>query len=108
LRWIEIINARGISTKTALELERVVADIRQSVPTDKEAFVRVEIYRGAFIQNDWAIHLCWETVHAPQRRSGLGMEMSELLRPLALVDHSMWIQDCPVIGPKTQTARDAG
>ncbi len=82
--------------------------IRQSVPMDKEAFVRVEIYRGAFIQNDRAIRLCREMVHAPQRRYGLGMEMSERLRPLALVDHSMWIQDCSAIGPKTQTAGDSG
>ncbi len=46
MRWIELINARGISTKTALELGCVVADIRQRVPMDKEAFVRVEIFRG--------------------------------------------------------------
>ena len=57
MRWIELINARGISTKTALELGCVVADIRQRVPMDKEAFVRVKICRGAFIQNDWAIRL---------------------------------------------------
>lgn len=107
MRWIELINARAISTKTALELECVAADIRQRVPMDKEPFVRGEIFRGAFIQNDWAIHLCREMVHAPQRRFGLGMEMSERLRPPALVDNSMWIQDCSAIGPKTQTAGDS-
>ncbi|WP_319523875.1 hypothetical protein [uncultured Desulfosarcina sp.] len=93
LRWIEIINARIGATAAPSMLERLFQDIRESVSADTGTPVRVVIYRGRFVDGDWSIHLHHETEKPPSGKTTLGIELADILRPMALVDHSIWIEE---------------
>lgn len=89
MRWIETINVRsGVGTDPA-EMERVFRVLKSHVTGEED--VEMVIYRERFLDSDWAIHLQWETEDQPAGRTGLGMKVADMLRPLALLDHSIWI-----------------
>lgn len=93
LKWIEIINARLAFPSDTAEAERLIADIRNSLMADEDKNVKLMIYRGLFVDSDWAIHLHRETPGKPSGRTGLGIRLAETIRSVALVDHSIWIED---------------
>jgi len=93
LRWIELINARMAANTDSQELERAFSDIRNSVMEGAEQDTRMVIYRGRFIDIDWSIHLHRESHDLPSGRTRLGMELADMIRPMALVDHSIWIEE---------------
>lgn len=93
MRWIEVINARIAVNTEPLELESLFRDIRNNVTADTEERVRMVIYRCRFVDSDWAIHLHRETDDRTPGRTGLGMELADIMRPMALVDHSIWIEE---------------
>ncbi|BBO81056.1 hypothetical protein DSCO28_16220 [Desulfosarcina ovata subsp. sediminis] len=92
MQWVEIINARIGATTAPFMLERLFQDIHHSVTAGNEGPVRLVIYRGRFVDGDWSIHLYRETNQLPSGRTALGIKLAEILRPMALVDHSIWIE----------------
>ena len=68
-------------------------EIRHSITAGNADLVRVVIYRGRFVDGDWSIHLHRETDQPPSGRTGLGIELADILRPMALVDHTVWIEE---------------
>lgn len=92
MRWVEIINARIGAPQEPSRLAHLFQEIRHSVTAGTGDRVRVVIYRGRFIDGDWSIHLHHETDQPPCGRTGLGIELADILRPMALVDHSLWIE----------------
>lgn len=93
LRWVEIINGRLDTSAEPLELECLFRDIRNNVLEATGEGIRIMIYRGGVVESDWAIHLHRETDDRPPRRTGLGIKLADLIRPMALVDHSIWIEE---------------
>jgi len=90
LRWIETINVRcGVGTDSD-ELARVLRDLENQV--SGEPGFELAVYRERFLDGDWAIHLRWESDAPPTGRSSLGMKVADMVRPLALLDHSIWIE----------------
>ena len=77
----------------SLELGNLFREIRNNVAKDTEERVRMVIYKGSFDYSDWAIHLYRESGDSPPGKTGLGMELVDIIRPMALVDHSIWIEE---------------
>lgn len=92
MQWIEVINARMTETSRHRELKNLFTDIRAQVNAGMKHQVRLVIYRNGLVENDWSIHLSWATDRRPTGKSELGIKLAELLRPLALVDHTIWVE----------------
>lgn len=93
MKWVEIINSRLVAPSDPLGLERLFHDIRESVARGSEEGVRMVIYKSRFVDSDWAIHLHRESDNSPLGRTGLGIKLAELIRPMGLVDYSIWIEE---------------
>ena len=93
MRWIEIINARIGATTAPSMLERLFQDIRDIIPVNDRTPVRTVIYRGRFVDGDWSIHLHRETDRPPRGKTMLGIQLADILSPMALVDHSIWVEE---------------
>ena len=93
MRWVEIINVRTAATAAPSTVECLFRDIWHNVTSGTDETVRMVIYRGRFVESDWAIHLHRETDRRPTGRTGLGIKLADSIRPLALVDHSIWIEE---------------
>lgn len=95
MQWVEIINIRAAATIEPSALERLFRDIRNNVAAIKGKGARVVIYRGGSVDSDWAIHIHRQTDERPAGRTALGIELADTLRPMSLVDHTIWIEvDC--------------
>lgn len=92
MQWVETINIRGGASANPSELESIFRDLKGCLVVGEGRDVKLAVYRGRFLNSDWAIHLQWETEKPPSGRTALGMELAELIRPLALVDHSVWVE----------------
>jgi len=109
LPWVEIINGRLATSTKPLDWERLFRDIWSNVTKAKGERVRIMIYRGGVVDSDWAIHLHRATDDRPPGRTGLGIKLADLIRPMALVDHSIWIQEewrVPFEDPKTNFSNE--
>ncbi len=92
MKWIEIINARINSSANPFEMENIFQEIRSNVSEDRMKGLRIAFYRGGTVDSDWAVHLYHETDGSTPGRSGLGIKLAEIFRPMALVDHRTWIE----------------
>lgn len=92
MRWIEIINARMAVDTDFKELERVFKEVRNGVMEGAEKNTRMVVYRCRFVETDWVIHLHRESHEPPDGRTGLGKELANMIRPMGLVDHSIWVE----------------
>lgn len=89
--WVEIINARISASTTPAEAQRFFRGIRRNLTVVNEE-VRAVIHRGEWVEGDWAIHLYHEKEGPAPRRTWLGIKLAEEIRRIALVDHSVWIE----------------
>jgi hypothetical protein len=93
MRWVEIICARLAGSAERPDLERLADDIRARAESGTEKGVRLVIYRNRLVENDWSVHLYRESEEAPAGRTELGITLADIVRPVALVDHSIWIEE---------------
>jgi hypothetical protein len=93
MRWVEIISARLAGSGERPHLDRLADDIRARAESGTEKGVRLEIYRNRLVENDWSIHLYRESEETPAGRTELGITLADIVRPVALVDHSIWIEE---------------
>ena len=93
MRWIEIINARMVADSFEhQEPEQIFHDIQASVDAGNDKQVRLMIYKNGLVENDWSIHLCWETDRQPPGKTELGIKLADIVRPIALLDHTIWVE----------------
>lgn len=93
MQWVEIINVRMADSSKHKELKHLFRNMRGQVNTGSmRAQVRLVIFKNGMVETDWSIHLHWTADHNPTGKSELGIKLAELLRPLALVDHTIWVE----------------
>jgi len=93
MRWVEIISARlAVSTPPA-DAKQLFRDIRKHVADETRERIRVAIYRDCLLESDWAIHLHRDAGESPPGRTRVGLKLADDLRRMALVDHSVWLEE---------------
>lgn len=93
MTWIEIINARMTGVSEPLELTRLLGDIQAHVDARAGRMVRLAFFKNGLVENDWSIHLFWKTRAKPSGKTELGNKLAEIIRPFAMVDHAVWIEE---------------
>jgi len=88
-----MITVRLAASTDCAEAQRLFSDIRKNIDADEDKRVHVVIYRGSMLESDWAIHLHHDTVGCPSGRTWLGITLADEIRRIALVDHSIWIEE---------------
>jgi len=94
MKWIEIITLRSpgeMDRELVDELLKGVDESEVASDTPKH-LVEMKIYHHSAVETDLSIHIYWESETERQRKSPLGLRLSSALKPLGLLNHSVWIE----------------
>ena len=94
MKWVEIISLRcpaNIDTRIADELLKEVtkSDAMIDPPNHLE---EIRAYHHSVVETDLSIHIHWESEKENQDKSPLGLRLSSVLKPLGLLNHSVWVE----------------
>jgi hypothetical protein len=91
--WLEMIKiqaAIGKEDSASKELKALNQNVLKN--PDCSGLIEVVIYTHASVPGQFAICLGWETEHPQTAGSLIGLNVSQTLKALGLVDHSVWIE----------------
>jgi hypothetical protein len=94
MKWVEIISLRSpskINGQFIDELLKGVGESDSSTDTPKHP-VEIKIYHHSVVETDLSIHIFWESEPGSQNKSPLGLGVCLALKPLGLLNHSVWIE----------------
>jgi hypothetical protein len=91
--WLEMIRTQAALGKEATVESELKALSQNALKNpDQSGLTEIIIYKHASVSGYFAICLVWETEHAQAIGSVTGLNVSQTLKNLGLVDHSVWIQ----------------
>jgi hypothetical protein len=94
MKWVEIISLRSptnIDIPFVDELLKGISESDSSTDTPGH-LVEIRVYHHSIVETDLSIHIYWESEKESQRKSSLGLRFSSALKPLGLLNHSVWIE----------------
>jgi hypothetical protein len=94
MKWVEIISLRcpgNIDTRFIDELLKEVSESDSPTGTPKH-LLEIKIYHHSVVETDLSIHIYWKSKLGSQDKSPLGLRFSSVLKPLGLVNHSVWVE----------------
>ncbi len=102
MKWVEIITLRSpgnINRELVNNLLKDLDDSDAGTDTSKH-LVEIKVYHQPVVETDLSIHIYWksepgsENKSSPgsQNKSPLGLRFSSALKPLGLLNHSVWVE----------------
>jgi len=90
MKWIEIITLRFLAKADRQFVEELLDQISQQKGRGCPASIRV--YRRCVVETDLTIHFHWEAETRTPCESALGQRLTNALRDLGLIHHSIWVE----------------
>ena len=91
MRWVEIITLRSNGNFQESLIQEL---LKPGAKGDgSNGLIAMKIYRNAWVSNDLSIHLRWRSMNAEPKESPIGIRLSETLKELGLVNHSIWVEE---------------
>ena len=103
MKWVEIITLRSpgnINRELVDELLKGVDDPDAATDTSNH-LVEIKIYHHSVVETDLSIHIYWKSEPGSQDKSPLGLRFSSALKPLGLLNHSVWVETAALEFPLT-------
>jgi len=94
MQWVEIITLRSpgnINRELVDELLKGVEDSDAATDTSKH-LVEIKIYHHSMVETDLSIHIYWKSERGGPDKSPLGLRFYSALKPLGLLNHSVWVE----------------
>ncbi len=94
MKWVEIITLRSpgkIDRELVDQLLKVADECYAATDTPKH-LVEIKIYHHSVVETDLGIHIYWESEKVNERKSPLGLRIAYALKPLGLLNHSVWVE----------------
>ncbi len=94
MKCVEIITLRSpskINGEFIDELLKGVGECDSSTDTPNH-LVEIRVYHHSVVETDLSIHIYWKSELGSQDKSPLGLRFSSALKPLGLLNHSVWIE----------------
>jgi hypothetical protein len=94
MKWVEIITLRSpgnINMELLDELLKGVSKFDAANDPSKH-LLEIDIYQHSVVETDLSIHIHWKSESGSQNKSPLGLRFSYALKPLGLLNHSVWIE----------------
>jgi hypothetical protein len=94
MKWVEIIALRSPSKINGQFIDELLKGVDESdSPTDTpKHLAEIIIYHHSVVETDLSIHIFWESEKGNQDKSPLGLRFFSALKPLGLLNHSVWIE----------------
>ena len=111
MKWVEIIALRSPSRINGQFIDELLKGVDES---DAEAdrpqhLVEIKIYHHSVVETDLSIHIYWKSELGSQKKSPLGLRFSSALKPLGLLNYSVWVETAALeLPPSDGKARSRG
>ena len=94
MKWVEIITLRSPSEINGQFIDELLNEVGKSdEATDtRKHLIEMKIYHHSVVETDLSIHIYWESEPGSQDKSPLGLRLSYVLKPLGLLNHSVWVE----------------
>ncbi len=94
MKWVEIITLRSPSKINDQFIDELLKGLGESdSPTNTpKHLVEMRIYHQSAVETDLSIHIFWESEPGTQDKSSLGLGVCLALKPLGLLNHSVWVE----------------
>jgi hypothetical protein len=94
MKWVEIITLRSPSRINGQFVDELLKEVSESdLPTDTlKHLVEIKMYYHSVVETDLSIHIYWKSELGSQDKSPLGLRFFSVLKPLGLLNHSVWIE----------------
>jgi len=94
MKWIEIITLRSPSKINGQFIDELLNGVgRSEEVTDRLNNLRgIRTYHHSVVETDLSIHIYWESEKECQDKSPLGLKFSSALKPLGLLNHTVWVE----------------
>lgn len=89
-QWVEIIRVRLADKADAGKEQRVFSELLNSTADGIPTSFTPDLFKSAFVQTDWSIHLSWCNRKDESAFSPLGTYLFWTLQALGIVNHSIW------------------
>jgi hypothetical protein len=94
MKWVEIITLRSPSKING----QFIGELLNGAGESDEAtdapnhLVEIKVYHHSVVETDLSIHIHWESEKESQDKSPLGLRLSSALKPLGLLNYSVWVE----------------
>ena len=94
VKWVEIITLRSPSKINGKFIDELLTGVGESDSSIERSthLVEIKIYHHSLLETDLSIHIFWESEPGSQNKSPLGLRVFFALKPLGLLNHSVWIE----------------
>jgi hypothetical protein len=94
MKLIEIITLRCPSKINGQFIDDLLKGVDESdAAADRPRhLVEIKIYHHSVVETDLSIQIHWESEKESQGKSPLGLRLSSALKPLGLLNHSVWVE----------------
>jgi hypothetical protein len=94
MKWVEIITLRSPGSINRELVDELLKGVGKSdgVTDTPRHLVEIKTYDHSEVGTDLSIHIFWESEPGSQDKSPLGLRFSFALKPLGLLNHSVWIE----------------
>jgi hypothetical protein len=94
MKWVEIISLRSSTHSKIPFVDELLKGVSESdLPTDTpEHLVEIRVYHHSIVETDLSMHIYWESDPGSQGKSPLGLRFYSALKPLGLLNHSVWVE----------------
>jgi hypothetical protein len=101
MRWVEIITLRSPGNINRQFMDELLKGISESdLPTDTpKHLAAIKIYHHSVVETDLSIHIHWKSEAGGQDKSPLGLRFCSALKPLGLLNHSVWVETTDIKFP---------
>ena len=92
MKWVEVITLRSpgnISRELVDELLKGISESESDMPNH---LAGIRIYHHSMVETDLSIHIYWQSEPGSQNKSPLGLRFAYALKPLGLLNHSVWVE----------------
>ena len=90
MKWIEIITLRSADNIHKSLILELLHQIEQHDTAD--GLTAISLYHQVEVGNNLSIHIHWKSEKESRCKSPLGLRLSSVLKPLGLLNHSVWVE----------------
>ena len=94
MKWVEIITLRSPGNINRELVDELLSGVNEAdTATDaSKHLVEIKIYHHSMVETDLSIHIFWKSELSSRNKSPLGLRFSSALKPLGLLNHSVWVE----------------
>ncbi len=92
MKCVEIITLRSPSKINGQFIDELLKEVSESDSVMPKHLIEIKVFHHSVVETDLSIHIYWKSEPGSHGKSPLGLRFSYALKPLGLLNHSVWVE----------------